>query len=220
MTQSLMLALGGSFFAGVVTSLTPCVYPMLPITLGFLGAKTESSNRRLRFVLFFAGQVLTLTLLGSIAVALGEVFGFSSEMRSVQLVAAILLAVMAYFSFRGELPAFFNRIPLLQGFSGQTVFGAFALGATSALLASPCTSPVLGGILVALSTEADLFKGVMCMAAYATGLSSLFLLIGLGLMRLSKLPRAGAWMTIVHKASTVLLALGSLYFFATYLQVL
>jgi thiol:disulfide interchange protein DsbD len=170
--------------------------------------------------MFFLGQVLTLTALGSVAVALGEVFGFSAEIKGVQLAAAVLLAVMASFSFRGKLPDIMSKFPTLRAGGSGTAFGAFLVGATSALLASPCTSPVLGGILVALSTEGDLATGVVSMAAFSIGLGFLFLLLGLGLARLSALPKAGAWMQKVHKASSVMLAFGSCYFLALYFNVL
>jgi cytochrome c biogenesis protein CcdA len=96
--------------------------------------------------------------------------------------------------------------------STDTLLGAFVVGASSAAVASPCTSPVVGGVLAALSQVNERFWGMALMFFFATGLSFLFLLLGLGLAKASALPKAGNWMRWVHKGSSVLLAFGGIYF--------
>ena len=174
-----------AFGAGLGTSLSPCVYPMIPITIGFLGtAGTGEGKKQHRIFGFFVGQVLAFTLLGIVAVALGEFLGFSSEIPAVQIGTG----------------------------STATFSGALLVGASSAAVASPCTSPVVGGVLAALSQVENRFWGMALMFSFALGLSILFLVVGLGLAKTSSLPRAGKWMIGVHKGSSVLLAVGGIYF--------
>jgi thiol:disulfide interchange protein len=211
-----------AFGAGFGTSLSPCVYPMIPITVGFLGsAGTGEGNRRGRILGFFFGQVISFTALGVIAVTLGEFLGFSSELPAVQLGTGVLLLVFAYFSFFDKLPAFFYQMNRgKSGGNAATFGGAFLVGASSAAVASPCTSPVVGGMLTALSQVGNRGWGMALMFSFALGLSILFLIIGLGLAKTSSLPRAGAWMTKIHKASSVLLAVGGIYFLSKGLRLI
>ena len=203
-----------AFGAGLGTSLSPCVYPMIPITIGFLGtAGTGEGKKQHRIFGFFVGQVLAFTLLGIVAVALGEFLGFSSEIPAVQIGTGVLLLLFAYFSFFNRLPAFFYGMNRMLGKGSTATFsGALLVGASSAAVASPCTSPVVGGVLAALSQVENRFWGMALMFSFALGLSILFLVVGLGLAKTSSLPRAGKWMIGVHKGSSVLLAVGGIYF--------
>lgn len=164
---------------------------------------------------FFFGQVATFTALGALAVSLGEVLGFSSEIPAVQIGVGVLLLLMAGFSAFERLPAFVYKLNRLQG-SGQasTLGGAFLVGASSAAVASPCTSPVIGGVLAALAQVEDRWWAMLLMLNFAIGLSFLFLLLGMGIAKARSLPKAGGWMKLVHRLSSVLLALGGAYYVA------
>lgn len=206
-----MVQLAGAFGAGLATSLSPCVYPMIPITVGFLGGAKGPSGKK-RVLGFFTGQVAAFTALGAVAVSLGEVLGFSSEIPAVQVGVGVLLLAMAGMSFFEKLPGFFYRMNRLQGGGNAgTLGGAFLVGASSAAVASPCTSPVIGGVLAALSQVEQRSWAIVLMLAFAVGLSFLFLVIGMGFARATALPRAGLWMKRVHQASALLLALGGFY---------
>lgn len=206
------IQLAGAFGAGLATSLSPCVYPMIPITVGFLGSGAEGGAKKKRVLGFFLGQVAAFTSLGVVAVSLGEVFGFSSEIPAVQIGVGVLLLAMAAFSGLERLPAFLYRLNRFQGRGdASTLGGAFLVGLSSAAVASPCTSPVIGGVLAALAQVEERAWAMVLMFAFAVGLSCLFLLLGLGLARASALPRAGGWMKRVHQGSALLLALGGIY---------
>lgn len=208
-----------SFGAGLLTSLSPCVYPMIPITLGFLG---RAENQKRDVIAFVLGQALALTALGFVAVSLGEAFGFTSDTPWAQIVVAILMLGMGIFSWKGELPEFMNGwnqfserarlkldgIPMLVPGLSALLFGAF-----SALLASPCSSPILGGILVQVASSGQSLSGLILMLAFASGLSVLFLILGLGVTQGKRLPRAGAWMKRIHVLSSMaLVGVGVFYF--------
>jgi len=203
-----------AFAAGFGISLSPCIYPMIPISVGYLGASaTENLNPKIRVLGFFAGQVTAYTALGVAAVLLGEVLGFSAEIPWVQIATGLLLMAFAAASFFERLPAFMTKLGSSGSTAkGNTLFGAFVIGASSAAIASPCASPVVGGVLAAVSQVHERAWGVALMFFFAVGLSSLFLVLGLGLTKAKALPKAGLWMTKVHRASSILLALGGLYF--------
>ncbi len=204
--------LAGAFGAGLATSLSPCVYPMIPITVGFLGSGSEGDAKKKRVLGFFFGQVTAFTALGFVAVSLGEVFGFSSEIPAVQVGVGVLLLAMAAMSGLERLPAFFYKLNRFQSAgNASTLGGAFLVGVSSAVVASPCTSPVIGGVLAALSQVEERGWAMVLMFAFAVGLSFLFLLLGMGLAKASKLPKAGGWMKRVHQGSALLLALGGIY---------
>lgn len=206
------IQLAGAFGAGLATSLSPCVYPMIPITVGFLGSGAVGAAKKKRVFGFFLGQVAAFTALGVVAVTLGEVFGFSSEIPAVQIGMGVLLLAMAAMSGFEKLPSFFYRLNNLQGQGDASTFGgAFLVGAGSAAVASPCTSPVIGGVLAALSQVEERAWAMVLMFAFAVGLSFLFLLLGMGFARASDLPRAGGWMRRVHQGSAILLAIGGVY---------
>lgn len=204
-----------TFFAGFLTSLTPCVYPMIPLSLGYLGSR-GSGLRRQTVVSFVFGQVVMFGVMGLVAVQLGEVFGFLSENNSVQIGTGVFLGIFAYYSWKQELPAVFNKLNFGSQISTEkkefSLASAFFAGLLSALVASPCSTPVLGGVLVMISNADSLLIGGLLMMVYGLGLSTLFLVLGLGLLKTQTLPRSGVWMKKIHLVSVVLLAASSLYF--------
>lgn len=213
MNATLLQALS-AFGAGLATSLSPCVYPMIPITVGFLGSGSEGlSGRKSKVLGFFLGQIIAFTLLGVIAVSLGEILGFSSEVPAVQIFTGSLLLVFGVLALIERLPEFLYRLNKYQSQNeARTWASAFIIGMSSAAMASPCTSPVVGGILAAVSQVEERLWGITLMFLFSVGLSSLFLVVGLGLAKASSLPKAGRWMRGVHKISSVLLILGGGYF--------
>lgn len=215
------LAVATAFGAGFLASLSPCVYPMLPITLGYLTRQTTSENsssrkKRMTVIAFFLGQVAMFTALGLAAVQIGEIFGFSSQSPTVNYVVGsflLLFAVLSFFEKTQEVFAKINRY-MPQGSPGKlNLFSAFFVGASSALVASPCTSPVLGGVLGTLAGAGSFSQGLIQMLAFSSGMSLIFLIAGLGLVNLKKLPRAGNWMRTIHHITIGLLAAGALYYF-------
>ena len=200
------------FGAGFLTSLSPCVYPMIPISLGYFGSQAEEGKKK-NVVLFFIGQVLTFTILGVAAASLGEVFGFSSQNPWVQISIGVLLFAFGIASLFNFVPAFLQKTNNIQmnRFSG-TFFFPVILGAAAALLASPCTTPVLGAVLVTISASSQLLSGTIYMFSYAFGATLIFLVAGLGITSMGKLPKTGNWMKKVHTISAVLIIGVSLFF--------
>lgn len=209
-----------AFGAGLLTSLSPCVYPMLPITLGYLTRQSTNEESRARkkiqVVAFFLGQVICFTSLGILAVRLGEIFGFSSQSRHVNLVVGVLLLALALASISSKFQVVLSKLnSFMPQFSlgGGSLFSGFLFGVSSALVASPCTSPVLGGVLGEIATQGNVLAGVLQMIAFSMGMGAIFLSIGLGLINLKSLPKSGKWMGKVKGLTTLMLVFASGYYF-------
>ncbi len=218
----MLLSLATAFGAGFLASLSPCVYPMLPITLGFLTRQTTDVKisdwkKKIQVISFFIGQVISFTLLGLLAVKLGEIFGFSGQSKTVNLAIGSLILAMAILSLSTQAQEFLAKInqliPQFKNTNSSSIMSALALGATSALVASPCTSPVLGGVLGQISSQGSFLTGLIQMLSFSIGMGLIFLIIGLGLVNAKRLPKAGVWMNIVHKVTTVFLFLASGFYF-------
>lgn len=203
-----------TFGAGFLTSLTPCVYPLIPISLGFLGSG-QNQNNRLSVVMFSIGQTLVFAAFGLLAVSLGEVFGSFSQDPRLQIGVGSFFLILGYFSWKGQLPALFSKLQIGSGPNSKKiprpVIALFA-GASSALIASPCATPVLGGVLALVSQAKNQFSGALLMTAYGFGLSFIFLALGLGLVSAGKIPKSGRWLQVFHKISVAALILSGFYF--------
>lgn len=216
MEQDLLSQIMTTAGAGVLASLSPCVYPMIPIILGFLSSEHTSGKKRLIF-LFFLGQVFTFTMLGVIAVEIGEILGFSSESKWVNFGIGFFLLLMGFASYFNAIPQFMtkmnNKFNHLRMKGHHHLINAFLIGLGSALVASPCTSPILGSVLAQIAQQDSVIRGIVLMFFYALGKSFIFLGLGLGFVKLKELPRAGKWMAKVHQATTVLIFFAAGFYF-------
>ncbi len=211
----MVLSFFSAFGAGVLSSLSPCVYPMIPITLGYLGVQNNNEKKYQKIILFFVGQVLAFTAIGLLAVRLGDTFGFTSEDSLVQKIIGGILILFGIVSLFNYLPSFMlklNSNSFSSRVSKDQVLFPLIIGMSSALMASPCSSPILGSVLATLAGEGSYLVGIVMMLAYSVGASCLFLILGLGLWRLQSLPRAGNWMNHIHRLSSVIMIIAGLYY--------
>lgn len=213
LSESLLFSFMIAFFAGLLTSLTPCVYPMIPITLAVLAQGSE--NRRKSEQLFFSvvyvlGIATTFSLLGLAAAQFGFLFGSLLSQIWVLALVAIILLVMAlslFGLFEINPPAFLMNQAAKKG-SGRFL-GAYVSGLFFGVVASPCVGPVLVAILAWVSTTQKPFLGFALLFTYAIGLGMLFIVLGL----FSKaLPRSGQWMVTVKKIMGLVVLGVSIYY--------
>lgn len=209
------LALPLTFVAGILSSLTPCVYPMIPITAavvaGVRGEATGSQGRRSGALAPTVGYVLGLALvyamLGLLAGLTGTLFGTVSTHPAALLLQANVLLVFALMSL--------DVIPVLvpsrlmtwaaRRESGGRFFGAAAMGAVSGIVAAPCGAPIFGALLTWVAGTHDAGLGFLYLFSFALGMSSILVVVGLGTDRLIRLPRAGAWMLWIKRAFAALM---------------
>jgi thiol:disulfide interchange protein DsbD len=215
-TQAFLFALT----AGFLTSLTPCVYPMIPITVSIFGARGTSSRAR-AFVLataYVAGIAVMFGGLGTTFALLGKAFGTFLANPWIVIPLAIFFFAMAasmFGAFDLALPA-----PLQERLSrvgGRGFVGAFLMGLVGGLIAAPCTGPPLAGILAYVATTRDALHGFLLLATYAAGIGVPFWAIAGFSMQL---PKSGPWMNAVKSIFGVALVVAGLYYLRPLVPVL
>ncbi len=211
----------GAFGFGVVTSLTPCVYPMIPIVIGIFGGRGKQVSRG-RAVLLATVYVLGMGLMFSV---LGVIFALIGK-QSGQLLAEpavvipivglyLVLALSMFGAFELQLPmALQNK---LAGVSGEGVGGAFAMGVVGGFTAAPCTGPFLIGILTFVTKTQNVGVGSSLLFTYALGMGVLFWVLAAFAVAL---PKSGRWMEYMKSIGGIALLTAGLYFLRPLVPVL
>jgi cytochrome c-type biogenesis protein len=211
------LAILLAYAGGVLASFTPCTYPMMPITVAFIGAKAHG-NRWKGFVLssfYVLGLAIVYSALGAFAALTGGLFGaLTTNGWTYLLVGNICLAFGL--AMLGVLPlsppAFLNRVQV-RNIPGHDILSSLVLGGVSALVVSTCTTPILGVLLAFVATQQDIAWGMGMLFAFSYGIGSLVIVIGTFTGLLTSLPRSGIWMLRIQKAFGLLMILAAEYFF-------
>ena len=207
LSTSPLLAVGVLFIAGVLTSLTPCIYPMIPITAAIVGGQSVGEMRppRSRVVLltlaYVAGLAIIYASLGVVAGMTGTIFGTISTnpwlyfaMANVLMLAALsMLDVIPV-----RLPARLMQRASTAGTAGRAS-GAFVMGAVSGLVAAPCGAPVMAAVLTWVTTTQRAAMGFVYLLSFSLGMCALLVAVGLFSGVVTRLPKAGAWMVWVKR---------------------
>lgn len=196
--SSLLLSFLSVFIAGILTSFTPCIFPMLPITISILGYHADKNSRMTNFsrsLAYVLGIAITYSSLGVAAALTGSLFGSMLTNKYVLAFLVILflsMAVSMWGAYEIQAPAFIrNRFGVGKNHS---LFGAFVMGLVAGIVASPCVGPVLVSILTYVSTTKNAVLGFSLLFTFAMGLGLIFIVIGLFSSALKMLPKSGKWM--------------------------
>jgi thiol:disulfide interchange protein DsbD len=206
--SSPLLAVGAAFIGGILVSLSPCIYPMIPVVSAYVGTRTVGEKTRTKsFLLSFGyvtGMASVYSLLGMVAALTGSFFGqISTSPWALLVVAGVLLLFALNVLEVLPFPAWLSIRPPESGRSG--VLGAFLLGAASGLVASPCTSPVLFSLLAFVATTQSMIYGGSLLFAFSMGMGILLIVIGTFSGLAVTLPKPGKWMVAVKKVLGLLL---------------
>ncbi len=206
LAQGTFVALGASYVFGLATSLTPCVYPMIAITVSVFGAKEAKSRVQgmLLSLTFVLGIVCLFAPMGVASAMTGK--GFGAALGNPWIVAAIAIVFLSlsaslFGAFELALPQGLNN--RLSTVGGTGYRGAFLLGLVCGLVAAPCVGPFLFGLLGWIATTRNVALGSAAMAFYGLGLGTLFFVVGTFAV---SLPKAGAWMMGIKWVGGVCLA--------------
>jgi thiol:disulfide interchange protein DsbD len=205
-----------AFGQGVLVDLTPCVYPLIPITVAVFGAKGVSRGRALFLAsAYVLGMATLYTTLGVIVALSGGQFGaWLGEPVVVLPIVGVLLALAAsmFGAFELQLPASVQT--RLNSVGGTGPVGAFLMGLVSGFISAPCTGPVLLSLLAYIAKASaeghSLAYGASLLFTYALGMGTLFFAVALG----ASLFRPGRWMEYVKSVFGVGLLVMSLWFLA------
>ena len=220
LSSSPVTALGLVFAAGVLTSLNPCIYPMIPITAAIVGgtAVGETKPPRGRVLLltlsYVVGLATVYSTLGLIAGVTGTMFGTISTNPWLYFAMAnvLILAALAMFDvIPVRVPAALQARAATAGTAGR-VGGAFVMGAMSGFVAAPCGAPVMAAILTWVGSQGSPTLGFVYLLVFSLGMCTLLVAVGLSSGALARLPRAGQWMNWVKKGfGVVMLAVAEYY---------
>jgi thioredoxin:protein disulfide reductase len=202
------------FLGGLGLNLTPCVYPMIPITITYFGGQAQGKKGSLVFhsFLYVIGMALMYSVLGVIAAMTGGFFGAALRYPLVLIGIAlvmVLLALSMFDVYELRMPAFLNR---LAGSSHKGFGGTLLMGLTVGIVAAPCIGPFVLGLLTYVGNRGNVVLGFSLFFVLALGLGVPFLVLALFSGSIHRLPRSGAWMVWVRKIfGFVMLAL-AVYF--------
>lgn len=208
------------FAGGVLTSFTPCIYPMIPITVAIVGGEEAAAGARTRWrplaltLTYVLGLALVYSALGLFAGLTGTLFGSVSTnpwlyfaMANVLVLAA--LAMLDIVPVR--VPAALLARASTAGTAGR-FSGAFVMGAMSGLVAAPCGAPVMAAVLTWVSTTKSGVLGFVYLFAFSLGMCTLLVVAGVFSGSLARLPRAGFWMVWVKRGfALVMLGVAEYY---------
>jgi cytochrome c-type biogenesis protein len=225
-----LIAVGAAFASGILTGLSPCVYPMIPIVTGYVSGRAVKERvfcehcgpvtnieavvagpgeiRKARYLLlsvgYVAGMAAVYSLLGMIAALTGDMFGrISTSPWALLFVANIFILFALNLLEVVPFPAWLQGRSLKPVMGG--VIGAFLVGAASGLVASPCTSPVLFALLTFVATSRSAVYGGVLLFAFSLGMGILLIIAGTFSGLAAALPKPGRWTVHVKKIIAVLM---------------
>jgi thiol:disulfide interchange protein DsbD len=220
-----LAALPVLFGAGVLTSLTPCVYPMIPITAAIVGGQSAAeraaaaaapggaASRTVRWrpvaltLAYVVGLAVVYAGLGLFAGLTGTLFGSVSTNQWALLAMAnvLLLSALAMLDvIPVRMPQALTTRAATAGTAGRAT-GAFVMGAASGVVAAPCSAPVMAAVLTWVSTTRSAGMGFLYLLTFSLGMCSLLVAVGLSSGALARLPRAGMWMVWIKRLFALLM---------------
>jgi len=202
-----------AFVGGIGISFTPCVYPLIPVIVGYLGGKTANSKLK-SFTLsltYVTGVAIIYSLLGIFASLTGKIFGLISSHPITYIFVGLIIIVFGismFDLFKIPLPNFI-KLPQLKKTDYLSIF---LLGLASGLVITPCTTPVLGSILFYLATKKNILYGMTLLLSFAYGMGLILVLAGTFSSILVNLPKLGKWMLYIKRLAAVILIGMGIYF--------
>jgi thiol:disulfide interchange protein DsbD len=206
------------FGAGLLTSLSPCIFPMIPITVGIIsgssaGGATPRSRVVGRTLTYVLGLALLYALMGLVAGLTGTLFGTVASNPYVRVALANLLVLFAL----ALLDVFPVNVPQrlatwAAGLSGGSYPAVFLLGATSGIVAAPCGAPAFAAVLTWVAATHSGVLGFVYLFVFSLGMTAVLAAVGLFTGLLTVLPKPGPWMAWIKRLSAVVLLLVAEYY--------
>ncbi len=219
--HSPLLATATLFGAGVLTSLTPCIYPMIPITAGLIsgaatGGRAQPTRARVLALTltYVSGLALLYALLGLLAGLTGTLFGTVSANPWARFAIGNLLLIFGLAMLDVIPVAAPQRLLTWAGrLGGGSYAGIFLLGASSGIVAAPCGAPAFATVLTWVSTTGSAVLGFVYLFVFSLGMTALLVAVGLFSGTLAALPRSGPWMVWIKRlAGLIMLGMAEYYF--------
>jgi len=207
------------FLAGLLTSLTPCVWPVIPAVLLFIGVHPHKRfwENLLLAMALAAGLILVYSVLGIIAVAFGKNLGFLFQHRwflAIVVVFFIVMSLSMFGVFHFRLPHRWQQT--MHSLGGEGYLGAFLAGLGLGLVASPCAGPVLAALLGYVALQQSYLMGFALLIVYSMGFTLLFILLGACYGELASKLRGGRWMIWIRRTLGVVLLFPAVFYIGSF----
>ena len=218
LSGSPLLAVATLFAAGVLTSLTPCIYPMIPITVSVIAGTAREDQGKLRTLgltlTYVTGLALLYATLGLIAGLSGSLFGAVSASPWALLATGNLLLLFSLFMMDVfPLPVPRRLMSWASTREGGSYGAVFILGATSGIVAAPCGAPAFAVVLTWVAASQAGMLGFLYLFAFSLGMTAILVAVGLFSGALTALPRSGKWMVWMKRGAGILMIAVAQYYF-------
>lgn len=211
--HGLPLTLVAVFILGLALNLTPCVYPLIPITIGYFSSQSKGSRgqRIALSAMYVIGLAITYSALGVFSALSGRLFGAWLQLPAVLIFFALLMLVMAssmFGAFEISVPHFITD----RSGGRAGLAGALTMGLLIGIVAAPCVGPFVISLIALVSQLASPLLGFLMFFVLALGLGVPYLFLGIFSSGLNAIPRSGMWMVQVKKAMGFVLIAMAFYF--------
>ncbi len=215
---SIFLAYFAGYLGGVLVSFTPCIYPVIPIHVGYIGGQSRGSKFK-GFILslcYVLGMAFAYTSLGCFAALTGRLFGQIQTNPWTYVIIGnicIFLGLSMFEIFSLRLPRLLSNFQPKGKKKGMS--GSFFVGFASGFVLGPCTAPALGVLLSYVATKQNVFFGMSLLFVFAFGMGTILIILGSFTGFLANFPKAGFWMVNIKKGfGWILIGVGE-YFLIT-----
>jgi len=211
--KGLVLTLILIFFGGLALNLTPCVYPLIPVTISYFGGLEKKGQRLANAFAYVMGIMVTYSILGTFSALSGEMLGkqLTSPVVTVAIAAVMIgLSLSMFGLYEIRVPYFIMR--LIGGEAKSGVVGTLVMGATMGVVAAPCIGPFIVGLLAYVAKLGDPFRGFLLFFVMSLGLGVPYLFLAIFSGKISSLPRSGEWMLGIRRIFGFVLIVMAVYF--------
>lgn len=207
------------FVGGLALNLTPCVYPIIPITISYFGSQSEGRTGRLFILglLYVAGMALAYSIIGVITAMTGSVLGGLLQDPVVMIGIAgffVLMALSMFGVYELRLP---RRMTDAAGGARAGLLGALLMGLTMGIVAAPCVGPLVLGLVAYVAVKGDPVRGFLLFLFLALGLGMPYIFLAVFSGKIKALPGSGEWMEAVRRIFGLVLIGAAVYFVAPFL---
>ncbi len=204
-----------AYISGLLVSLTPCVYPLIPVTISFIGGQGNISRFRAFIIslLYVSGIAVTYSILGIVASLTGKIFGIFSRSPIIFVIVGLLFILLGINMLEILYLPFLEFNFFSVKYKPRNLISVFFVGTMSGFVIGACTSPVLGAILSFIAMKQNLVLGILSMISFAFGMGTI--LIILGTFSNIVIVKSGKWMIWIKKVLGIILLIMGLYFIYT-----